>query len=107
MSSNSKYIAVAKFYVSSVQKTGHPDFQTGDPVTDGIRVELQPVPYKHDDPTHENSKFWHASPSGKMELYIQNPNLFDAFRVGEEIYLPMMAAKNVTLEQVSGALNSI
>ena len=101
------YIAVAKFYVSSVQKFGAPNWQTGAPETTGIRVDLQPVPYKPDDPTHENSKFWTASPSGKMELNIQNRELFDRFEVGQEIYLPMILADGVTLEQLSGALHGL
>jgi hypothetical protein len=101
------YIAVSKFYVSSVQKFGSPNYQTGAPETTGIKVELYPVPYKADDPTHENSKFWTASPSGKMELTIQNKNLFDAFEVGTEIYLPMVGASGVTLEELSGTLHTL
>jgi hypothetical protein len=101
------YIAVAKFYVSSVQKFGAPNYQTGTPETTGIKVELYPVPYKPDDPTHENSKFWTASPSGKMELQIQNKSLFDAFEVGTEIYLPMVGASGVTLEELSGTLHTL
>ncbi len=65
------------------------------------------MPYKPDDPTHENSKFWTASPSGKMELNIQNRDLFDRFEVGQEIYLPMILAEGVTLESVSGALHDL
>jgi len=103
----SNYIAVAKFYVSSVQKFGAPNYQTGEPETTGIRVDLNPVPYKPDDPTHENSKFWTASPSGKMELSIQNKALFDAFEVGREIYLPMILADGVKLEDLSGALHGL
>jgi hypothetical protein len=101
------YIAVAKFYVSSVQKFGQPNYQTGAPETTIIKVELQPVPYKHDDPTHENSKFWTASPSGKLELNIQNAALFDRFEVGQEIYLPMILASGTTLEDLSGALHTL
>lgn len=107
MLKNRNYIAVAKFYVSAVQTFGYVSPTDGSPVVSGIRVELNPVSYKPDDPTHENSRFWTASPSGKLELSIQNPELFETFKVGEEIYLPMMLAKSVSLEQVSNALNGI
>lgn len=97
---------IAKFYVNSVQHFGQPNPTTGEPETTGVTVTLQPVSYKHGDESHENSKFWHASPSGKMELYIQNPQAFDFFKQGEEIYLPMVKGL-VGLARLQRALGSL
>lgn len=105
MSNN--YIAVAKFYVSEVRKNGQPNYQTGKPETTGLYVVLSPVQYKADDPTHENSKFWNASPSGKFELWIQNAALFDKFIPGQEVYLPMMLCDGLDLATLSNALHAI
>lgn len=102
----SAYIAVAKFFVESVEKKGYTN--KGVPNVYQIVVKLKPVfASGSDDPNNENAQFWKASPGGNMELYIDNPNLFDAFVVGEEIYLPMMRASTISLAQVSSALHSL
>lgn len=97
---------ISKWYVEAVQTFGQPDYQTDQPVTTGIKVQLKPAIYKADDPTHENSKFWAASPSGSMELYIQNSACFDFFKVGEFVYLPFIPAV-VGLDATREALNGI
>lgn len=101
------YIAVAKFYVAEVLTTGQPNHTTGKPETNSINIVLRPVSYKAGDPTHENTQFWNASPSGEMKLWIQNPNLFDKFKPGQEIYLPMVLCEGINLADLSNALHAV
>lgn len=104
---NPGYIAVAKFYVESVKTMGYPHPENGRPVITSIEVMLRPVSYKPNDPTSENSMFWNASPSGEMKLYIQNVAVFDRFKVGCEVYLPLLDADSVSLADLSGALHAL
>lgn len=46
-------------------------------------VKLAPV-YSNNDPTHPNSKFWAASPSGQIEIGCANLAAADYFELGEE-----------------------
>ena len=43
--------------------------------------------YDPDDP--EDTKFFAATPSGSMELYISNPNLLGQFIVGSLVYVDL------------------
>ncbi len=47
---------------------------------------LFPV-YPGDDPAHENSKFWAATPGGKLELNIVNASAVEGMEVGAEYYI--------------------
>ncbi len=54
-------------------------------------LEFSPV-YANNDPKHENSKFWDASPSGKIELGTVNPEAWSQFELGEEYYIDFTPA---------------
>jgi len=45
------------------------------------------------DGSDENNSYARWSPSGRLELTIANPALFDAFEVGEEYYLNFIKAE--------------
>lgn len=45
------------------------------------------------DPNHENTKFWHASPSGKIELGCANLEAAEAFELGKEYYIDFILAE--------------
>jgi hypothetical protein len=47
----------------------------------------------NNDPTHENTKFWNASPGGKLELNSINPEVAKFFEIGKEYYLDFTLAK--------------
>ena len=49
-------------------------------------IHLSPV-YGNGDPAHENTKFWNATPAGKIELGTINPEAWAMFRLGEEVYI--------------------
>ncbi|AFY34866.1 hypothetical protein Cal7507_4497 [Calothrix sp. PCC 7507] len=63
----------AKFLVESV--TNHP--------CGGNTVKMRPV---HTD-SKENKSFWQATPSGNLEMYINNPNAATFFASGAEYYI--------------------
>jgi hypothetical protein len=44
------------------------------------------------DPEHENSKFWQASPSGRIELGCANLDAAGAFELGKEYYVDFTPA---------------
>lgn len=95
----------AKFKVGSVKfSEGSRDVldAEGKPVKDerGYRktapcemmsVEMFPV-YSNGDPNHENTKFWQASPGGKLELNVINPEAGREFKVGREFYVDFTPA---------------
>jgi hypothetical protein len=54
-------------------------------------VVMSPV-YGNGDPNHENTKFWQASPGGKLELSIVNAAAVEQFEVGKEYYLDFTPA---------------
>lgn len=78
-----------KFYVSSITRSGY--CADGKAKTSQLVVTLNAV-YAPKDDKSENHKFWESSPSGKMELTINNPACFDFFKEGEEMYLDMVKA---------------
>lgn len=49
-------------------------------------VVLSPV-YGDGDPDHENTKFFHATPSGKIELGCVNLEAAERFELGREYYV--------------------
>jgi hypothetical protein len=63
----------AKFLVESV--TNH--------AGGGNTVNLRPVHAN----CVENLSFWQATPSGKLEMYINNPNAANFFLPGAEYYI--------------------
>jgi hypothetical protein len=49
-------------------------------------LKFSPV-YANNDPKHENSLFWRASPGGKVEMNCVNPEAWKQFELGKEYYL--------------------
>lgn len=62
--------------------------------TGGVNsVSLQPVGGKPGDTTHENSKFWKWTPSGKLEFSSINAEAMAQFEPGKEYYVDITAAE--------------
>lgn len=55
-------------------------------------VVMSPV-YANNDPNHENTKFWSATPSGRLELGTINPEAWKQFELGKEYYLDFTPAE--------------
>lgn len=75
----------AKFKVQSIQDSGDSEGKVY-----SRRVVLTPV-YSND-PTHENRSFWHATPSGSIDMWINNPAAFEQFEEGVEYYIDFTPA---------------
>lgn len=54
-------------------------------------IKLSPV-YGNNDPNHENTKFWEASPSGSFELGTINAAAAAIFELGKEYYIDISPA---------------
>jgi hypothetical protein len=54
-------------------------------------IKLSPV-YGNNDPNHENTKFWEASPSGSFELGTINADAAAIFELGQEYYIDISRA---------------
>lgn len=54
-------------------------------------VKMSPV-YANNDPKHENSKFWQASPSGSFELGTVNMDAVAQLKLGGEYYIDITPA---------------
>jgi hypothetical protein len=63
---------IAKFQAHQVSENtyGHVD------------VRMRPV-YHENDPNHPNYRFWEATPSGELSMYITNSNLKGHFKEGQ------------------------
>ena len=72
----------AKFYVNQIIRTSG---------WNGATIKLQPV-YSND-PQHENKKFWEATPSGSIELNINNPDAVEEFELGKEYFVDFTPAE--------------
>lgn len=48
--------------------------------------------YHQNDPEHENSKFWAATPSGELKLGVMNADVVKGMVVGEEYYVDISPA---------------
>jgi hypothetical protein len=57
-----------------------------------IRTVIFSPVYTNGDPNHENSKFWNATPSGKIELGCANLEAAQHFDLGQEIYVDFTPA---------------
>lgn len=58
----------------------------------GTSGNVRLTPVYSDDPKHENKAFWDATPSGKIEMWINNPGGFATFEVGKEYYVDFTPA---------------
>lgn len=78
----------AKFFIIALE----PFYPRSDGQPTGGTVKLRPV-YSQD-PSHENKAFWDATPSGLIEMSINNPTAFDFFakRMGKEFYIDFAEA---------------
>jgi hypothetical protein len=56
-------------------------------------VVMSPV-YGNGDPNHENTKFWNASPAGRLELGTVNPEAWKQFELGKEYYIDFTPAES-------------
>ena len=66
----------AKFKVNSVNR-----FEFGETVT--------LIPVYSTDQDSENYRFWSATPSGKLEMQISNPEAQGMFEPGQEFYIDL------------------
>lgn len=55
------------------------------------RVKLAPV-YPGQNPTEEDKAFWKYTPSGTLEMTIDNPPAADMFEIGKVYYLDFTRA---------------
>lgn len=63
-------------------------------------LKFSPV-YANNDPNHENSKFWNATPTGSIELGTINPAAWQQFELGKQYYVDFSLA-DVPSDQASG-----
>ena len=56
------------------------------------RVKLSPV-YPGNDALEEDKAFWKYTPSGSLEMTIDNPPAADLFEIGKAYYLTFEAAE--------------
>ncbi len=76
----------SKFTVQSVTP-----FHSTDGNQYGENVTLAPV--YSSDPESENRAFWTATPSGRIDLYIQNLEAFGKFPLRAEFYVDFTKAE--------------
>ncbi len=78
----------AKFKVQSIERTmsqrKRPDGTWGP--GELHTVKMFPI-YHNDDPDHENTAFWEATPSGSLELGMVNAEAVAHFEIGHEYYI--------------------
>lgn len=55
-------------------------------------VRMSPV-YGNGDPSHENTKFWSASPSGSFVMQCVSADAVRLFDIGKEYYFEITAAQ--------------
>lgn len=85
-------------YTSTMQHAGYEKDAAGaddrnKPVQQEMRsVKFAPV-YANNDPEHENSKFWKATPMGAIELGTINPEAWKQFEIGKEYYVDFTPAE--------------
>lgn len=88
----------AKFKVDAIRRVNsskgvydeNKKFIRSDPVE--LRtIEMSPV-YGNGDPDHENTKFWNATPTGKLELGCLNLAASEQFELGKEYYIDFTPA---------------
>lgn len=79
------FMVRAKFKVQSIQDSADTDGKIY-----SRRVTLAPV--YSDDPAHENRAFWQATPTGSIDMWINNPVAFEQFEQGTEYYIDFTRA---------------
>lgn len=92
----------AKFKVTSIKREenriyphkdekGNPDYKRPER-SDLYSIQMSPV-YGNNDPEHENTKFWQATPTGAISLGTINEAAATAFEVGAEYYVDFTPAE--------------
>lgn len=87
----------AKFKVDKIERSmttravKDPDGATRYEPCEMRTIVMSPV-HGRGDPNHENSRFWQASPSGRLELGCVNLEAAVQFKLGEEYYLDFTPA---------------
>lgn len=91
----------AKFKVDAIERQAHNSYPHKDangrpdysrPERNELHtIKMSPV-YGNNDPNHENTKFWEASPSGKLELGTVNAAAAAQFELGAEYYIDFIKA---------------
>lgn len=78
--------------INSSKWVADPDGKNGKSVPVEMRsVRMSPV-YANNDPAHENSKFWSASPSGQLEFNTVNLEAVEGLDLGAEYYIDISPA---------------
>lgn len=75
----------AKFRVQAVNNNTY-----GDGVQYSQEIRMSPV--YSSDPDSENRAFWKATPNGSLHLWVDNPEVWGKFEVGQEYYLDLTLA---------------
>ena len=86
----------AKFKVQRIEQIQTVARRPGGAANEFDTVELRTIVlapvYANNDPDHENTKFWQASPSGEIKLGTINPAAWEAFELGGEYYIDFTRA---------------
>lgn len=69
------------------------DRENGNYIDAPVRTVVMVPVYGSNDPNHENTKFWEASPSGRLELQFVNAEAVKQFEVGKDYYLDFIPAR--------------
>lgn len=75
----------AKFRVDCVQTHNYKGYE-------GYKILMSPVTRTPDDPDSENTRFWTATPSGKLEIDTTNKAVLAQFTPGSEHYVDFTPA---------------
>lgn len=78
-------------YSTGLHDVWDPDTRKSLGKTEMRTLKFAPV-YANNDPEHENSKFWRASPQGSIELGTINPEAWSKFKLGGEYYIDFTEA---------------
>lgn len=83
----------AKFKVTGIERSMGSKLEDGKYVPAEIQtVKLSPV-YGNNDPAHENTKFWQATPTGQIQLGCINADAAAAFHLDGEYYVDFTPAQ--------------
>jgi hypothetical protein len=75
----------AKFRVNRIVDQKYMNRESGQEVVSAREVQMSPV-FSPEEGS-ENRKFWTATPSGVLTMWINNPEAYGQFAVGQEYYL--------------------
>lgn len=67
-------------------------FRVNEMKDSGEQVEITMTPVYSTDPNHENKRFWDATPSGTLRMWIKNRAAAESFEVNGEYYVDFTKA---------------